>query len=120
MGTQETSREQQYLEPHPLLLYDIRIEHLYTDAGHLYIGHIEHDPEQRLSHVHNRIDAKKASDDNGSRVEEQREYYFNAGIPLVQIHFTGLVSFRFDRVLFPTFLMLDGLISPGVPNILAT
>ena len=83
MGTQETSGEQQYLEPHPILLYDIRFEHIHTDAGHLYIGHIEHDSKQRLSHIHNRIDATKTSDDNGSRVEEQREYYFNARIPLV-------------------------------------
>ena len=57
MGTQETCGEQQYLEPHPLLLYDLRIKHLYTDAGNIHVGHIKHDQEQRLGHLHNRADA---------------------------------------------------------------
>ena len=50
----------------------------------------------------------------------QREYNFNAGIPLVQIRFLGLVSFRFDWIFLPTFLVLDGLVSPWVPYLLAT
>ena len=120
MGTKETRGEQQYLEFDPLLLYNIRIEHLHPDVGHFHLGNIEHDPEQRSSHLHYRTNAKKTSDDHGSGVEVQREYNFNARIPLVQIRFVGLVSFRFDRVLLPTFLLHDGLVTPGVTYLLAT
>ena len=85
MGTQENCRVQQYLKPHPLLWYHIRIEHLYSHAGHLHVGVIKHDPEQRSSHLHNRVDAKKTSNNHGSRLEVQREYHKLAGISMVQI-----------------------------------
>ena len=101
-------------------MYDIRVKHLHPDACHFHLGHIEYDQEQRPSHLYNRADAKKASDDYGSRVKMQREYYFNAGFSLVQVRFIGLVSFRFDRILLPTFLVRDSLFPPGVPYLFAT
>ena len=49
----------------------------------------------------------------------QREYHSTAGILMVQIRKLRLVSFRFDWLLLPTFLVLDGLVPAGVAHLLA-